>query len=94
MIIYMIWDLKYGVNISIFYLKWYNAGTQTCVYVIVCVCDRTTENMKNALQREILKNTKNQRLIVSVKRQDIFVYYIVSVTTIILMLYQESSHRQ
>ena len=62
--------------------------------MIVCVCNLTTENMKNALQREILKNTKNQRLMVSVKRQDIFVYYIVSVTTIILMLYQESSHRQ
>lgn len=38
--------------------------------------------MKNVLQREILKNTK-KRLIVYIKRQDIFVYYTVFVTTVI-----------
>lgn len=55
-----------------------------CVYVIVslCVCNLTTEHMKNVLQREILKNTK-KRLIVYIKRQDIFVYYTVFVTTVI-----------
>lgn len=53
-----------------------------CDCVSVCVCNLTTEHMKNVLQREILKNTK-KRLIVYIKRQDIFVCYTVFVTTII-----------